>query len=359
MAVSMFRSGNGRNRRDAADERCAVSTTDSKSAGDRYRLSPGGTTVSSDSRCIFFFRKKIIHRGLAHRKRTKLPAAIENFLHNHKFIIIIRARPGHTDTLRTAPRTGGGHDGPAGRSVRRTRKIPSRFYRDFGAATTTTAAADTDCPAAERTRKKNGARVTDARTYADTMNCVMAGNSCAQRRPPSPPEPMCAYSYAAHAATMFFPTFSESGGRPTPFFLPGHRAHDSRPFFGPETGRKPELRPFSSGYCSRTAARRKASAGGRVDRAGRPGNRTTATSARGRRRSAGRSRRTKRENPKSVFTRCPPKHGSIFKLPPVSASTPGIASRNSEGKKHSTSPLPAAVVRRFVPSSLDKRKMHF
>lgn len=46
----------------------------------------------------------------------------------------------------------------------------ARFIGVFGAVTA----------AAERTRKKKWrARVTDARTYTNTMNCVMAGNSCA------------------------------------------------------------------------------------------------------------------------------------------------------------------------------------
>lgn len=41
-------------------------------------------------------------------------------------------------------------------------------------------------------KKKNGARVTDARTYTNTMNCVMAGNSCAPRRKPMRSPEWCA-----------------------------------------------------------------------------------------------------------------------------------------------------------------------
>lgn len=86
-------------------------------------------------------------------------------------------------------------------------------------------------------KKKWRARVTDARTYTNTMNCVMAGNSCVPRRTnyndAAAARAMRAYSYAAHAATMFFRTFFTSGNRSKRFSrrtsMPERRRGDSAP----------------------------------------------------------------------------------------------------------------------------------
>lgn len=101
--------------------------------------------------------------------------------------------------------------------------------------------------------KKNGARVTDARTYTDTMNCVMAGNSCAR----------CADTVAA-AAQPKRPRIHTPRTRPPCFFRLFSRAAVARVGFSignPSAGhinRSPPVKsagntvksPFAAGYCS-------------------------------------------------------------------------------------------------------------
>lgn len=100
--------------------------------------------------------------------------------------------------------------------------------------------------------KKWRARVTDARTYANTMNSVMAGNSCALRRAPMPPPERRARIRTPRTRP---PCFSRYFSRPVPdgrghgvTYQPPRRVN---PSVAIKTAAKADKRPFRDGYCSR------------------------------------------------------------------------------------------------------------
>lgn len=109
--------------------------------------------------------------------------------------------------------------------------------------------------------KKWRARVTDARTYANTMNCVMAGNSCPLRRAPMPPPERRARIRTPRTRPPCFPqhfsrlaTFDRDHGltyRPPTWAIRSVAA---------KTAIKADKRPFRHGYCLR--AGRPVSGGG-------------------------------------------------------------------------------------------------
>lgn len=109
--------------------------------------------------------------------------------------------------------------------------------------------------------KKWRARVTDARTYANTMNYVMAGNSCPLRRAPMLPPERRARIRTPHTRP---PCFSQHFSRLTTF------GRDRSLMYQPptwairsvaaKTDIKADKRPFRHGYCSR--AGRPVSGGG-------------------------------------------------------------------------------------------------
>lgn len=102
----------------------------------------------------------------------------------------------------------------------------------------------------------------DARTYTNTMNCVMAGNSCEPRRTPIPPPPNDARVFVRRArGHRCFSRFSRC--RPlTDAIFAGKIAHDNAArFSASKTVGKAENPHFAYGYCSRPTG----SGGGRPD----------------------------------------------------------------------------------------------
>lgn len=146
---------------------------------------------------------------------------------------------------------------PHERKRKGTRRIrrPARGADKFSA---------TDCPDGGAVEKKNGARVTDARTYTDTMNCVMAGNSCARCADAA----AAAVVAAAAAAQPKRSRIHTPRTRPPCFSQRFSRTAVGRVDFsignlspGP-TVRSPTVKsagntvksPFGDGYCSRPVA---------------------------------------------------------------------------------------------------------
>jgi len=99
--------------------------------------------------------------------------------------------------------------------------------------------------------KKWRARVTDARTYANTMNYVMAGNSCALRRAPMPPPERRARIRTPRTRP---PCFSRHFSRPAAFGRGYGMTYRSPRWaiwsVAAKTALKADKRPFRLGYCS-------------------------------------------------------------------------------------------------------------